>query len=196
MNLNLFIKDQIEFSKATFGEGERSGVLDHMLKEIEELREAPDDINEWIDLILLAIDGAWRSGSDQNEIVECLKAKLTINCARNWPDHTFYMASEAIQHLKPVDEGVYQIGNILRYSNGPTALMRIDSISLNHGGKGNHRYYGIHVLDGKKGVYHRDAKPASDSDLAEWRKSMIECKYRPECRENRNVVNTSKEQAS
>ncbi len=41
---------QREFSLRTFGPGERTeGVLDHIQKEIAEVRENPKDISEWID---------------------------------------------------------------------------------------------------------------------------------------------------
>ena len=54
---------QRAFSRATFGPGARTkGVLDHIRKEITEVERAPHDLSEWVDLILLSLDGAWRAG--------------------------------------------------------------------------------------------------------------------------------------
>ena len=56
---------QRAFSLETFGPGSRTkGVTDHIRKELEEVLEAPDDVEEWCDLLLLALDGAWRAGHD------------------------------------------------------------------------------------------------------------------------------------
>lgn len=55
------LERQIAFSLATFGPGERlEGVLDHLAEEIEEVAARPDDLVEWADVFLLAVDGAWR----------------------------------------------------------------------------------------------------------------------------------------
>ena len=63
------LEHQIEWSKATFGPGERRlGVREHILKEIEEIREAPNDLEEWADLFILACDGAWRHGAHPEEV--------------------------------------------------------------------------------------------------------------------------------
>ncbi|NBT32736.1 MAG: DUF550 domain-containing protein [Rhodobacteraceae bacterium] len=52
---------QMVFSRATFGPGERrEGVLDHMNKEIAEVRESKGEASEWVDLVILALDGLTR----------------------------------------------------------------------------------------------------------------------------------------
>jgi len=38
------------------------GVIDHLRKELDEVEKEPTDLLEWIDLVLLALDGAWRHG--------------------------------------------------------------------------------------------------------------------------------------
>jgi hypothetical protein len=56
-------RGQREWSEATFGPGVRTlGVTNHIRKELEEIEKDPHDLNEWTDVIILAFDGAWRSG--------------------------------------------------------------------------------------------------------------------------------------
>ncbi len=55
----------------------------------------------------------------------------------------------------------YKVGDIVRYAYGPTALMRITSISPNHGG--SIRYWGVQFYGDSMGAYEdqcRDATPA------------------------------------
>ncbi len=50
---------QREFSLRTFGPGPRTaGVIDHIRKELREIEADPLDLEEWIDVVLLAFDGA------------------------------------------------------------------------------------------------------------------------------------------
>ena len=55
---------QAEWSAATFGPGSREkGVTDHIRKELVEVADATSPAEkqkEWIDVVILALDGAWR----------------------------------------------------------------------------------------------------------------------------------------
>jgi hypothetical protein len=62
----------------------------------------------------------------------------------------------------------YAVGSILRYAAGSTALMRVTSISRDHGGRGVHRYYGDHHFGGAHGAYEYDCSLATADDLATW----------------------------
>jgi hypothetical protein len=74
------LKRQRAFSRATFGPGARTkGVLDHIRKECAEVEKAPVDLSEWVDLILLALDGAWRAGHDPAAIAEAIEIKQSKN---------------------------------------------------------------------------------------------------------------------
>ena len=85
--LREFIKRQIKWSMKTFGDGLRTqGVTGHIEKELAEIRENPMDLGEWIDVIILAFDGAWRTGHSPNEIMRALRDKQLINLKRQWPD--------------------------------------------------------------------------------------------------------------
>ena len=86
-NLMAIINRQKAFSLKTFGPGPRdAGVLDHIKKELVEIEKAPGDLEEWIDVIILALDGAWISGHSADQIVEMLNFKQMKNEKRKWPD--------------------------------------------------------------------------------------------------------------
>ena len=90
---------QREFSERTFGPGPRTeGVSDHIRKELEEIRKEPHDVKEWVDVILLAFDGAWRCGASPEEIARELEAKQSKNENRNWPDWRTADPNKAIEH--------------------------------------------------------------------------------------------------
>lgn len=99
---------QIAFSERTFGPGDRTaGVCDHIRKE---LREVQDDaaaglptLAEWVDVIILAFDGAWRSGATPEQIVQAIVAKQTKNEGRKWPDWRTADPTKAIEHDRTAD---------------------------------------------------------------------------------------------
>jgi hypothetical protein len=101
------LRRQREFSALTFGPGTRTaGVIDHIRKELREIEAAPDDISEWIDVVILALDGAWRAGFTPEGIIRALVEKQARNEARNWPDWRTAPWDKAIEHVKKDDEGV------------------------------------------------------------------------------------------
>ncbi len=90
---------QRHWSRKTFGPGARTeGVLDHISKELNEIRADPTDVGEWVDVIILAFDGAWRAGWEPQEIIDAIVAKQTKNEARTWPDWRTMSENEAIEH--------------------------------------------------------------------------------------------------
>lgn len=92
---------QIAFSQRTFGPGMRTaGVIDHIRKELIEIEEKPSDLTEWVDLILLAFDGAWRAGHTAEAIAQGINAKQTKNEARTWPDWRTAAPDKAIEHVR------------------------------------------------------------------------------------------------
>lgn len=93
------LERQRAFSEKTFGPGARTqGVIDHIRKELTEIEAAPADLKEWIDVIMLALDGAWRTGADPRAIAEALAEKLAINEQRVWPDWRTMDPNKAIEH--------------------------------------------------------------------------------------------------
>lgn len=92
---------QREFSLKTFGPGLRTGtVCDHIRKELIEVAENPTDIMEWVDVILLALDGAHRTGASPSDIARAITAKLTRNESRTWPDWRTVPEGQAIEHVR------------------------------------------------------------------------------------------------
>lgn len=90
---------QREWSGNTFGPGPRTaGVIDHIRKELREIEADPSDITEWIDVVILALDGAWRAGYQPQEIIDAMVAKQTRNEGRNWPDWRTMSPDKAIEH--------------------------------------------------------------------------------------------------
>lgn len=106
------------FSRATYGPGPRTeGVTAHIGKELVEIRKAAEDYAnsvgrdakartreelkyEWIDVLLLGLDGAWRAGFTPEEIVEALAEKQSRNELRDWPDWRTADPNKPIEHVR------------------------------------------------------------------------------------------------
>ena len=100
-----YLREQKEWSKITFGSGRRTkGLIDHIKKELVEIKNAPTDLFEWVDVIILGLDGAWRAGWSEDAIYEALWRKLTINKNREWnvPDSE----DEAVEHVRDTGKKV------------------------------------------------------------------------------------------
>ena len=85
MNLIDYLVTHIEWSKKVFGTADRAeGICKHIESELQEIRENPSDVEEWCDVIILALDGAWRQGYSPEEICAALEAKQNTNKKRTW----------------------------------------------------------------------------------------------------------------
>jgi len=95
------IDRQRAFSEKTYGPGLRTkGIVDHIRKELIEILEDPTDLKEWVDVIILAFDGAWRTGAGSQEIIDAIVAKQTKNEQRTWPDWRIADPDKAIEHTE------------------------------------------------------------------------------------------------
>ena len=163
-DLEAHLYHQIAWSRKTFGPGPRTkGVVDHIRKELCEVLKAPQDLSEWIDVIILGFDGAWRSGHSPHQIIDALVSKQEKNESREWPDWRQADPTKAIEHKRETDAPL--IGKVLRYSDGPTALFRATSYNT-------HRYYGDHILGGIQSAHEEDVRLADEDDLERWRQEM------------------------
>jgi hypothetical protein len=119
MDLRQHLGRQAAFSRATFGPGARTrGVSDHIRKELIEIQDAPTTAlrsKEWVDVVILALDGLLRSCRDQvsghstftannSEIADMacrlIREKQEQNEMRDWPDWRTADPEKAIEHIK------------------------------------------------------------------------------------------------
>lgn len=101
MNLIEHLHRQRAWSERTFGPGHRTGgVLDHIRKELKEIESEPLELSEWIDVAILAFDGAWRAGHSPEEIAAALSTKQSKNESRQWPDWRALPEDRAIEHVR------------------------------------------------------------------------------------------------
>jgi hypothetical protein len=109
MNLEQHLLRQMAFSYSTFGPGIRqASVISHIKKELIEVEKSNGDGEEWIDVIILALDGlmrhlAFSNGSKDPKLVaeavcELLVKKQTKNEARTWSDWHTVPDGKAIEH--------------------------------------------------------------------------------------------------
>lgn len=99
-----FVAGQRAFSSVAFGPHARpAGTVDHIRKELVEIEADPTDVKEWIDVAILALDGAWRAGHEPEDIERALFAKLEKNKARTWPDWRTADPTKAIEHARALD---------------------------------------------------------------------------------------------
>lgn len=95
------LEHQRDWSTATFGPGPRlKGVLDHIRKELVEIEADPTDLGEWVDVVILAFDGAWRAGWEPQQIIDAIKEKQARNELRIWPDWRTASPDHAIEHVR------------------------------------------------------------------------------------------------
>jgi hypothetical protein len=84
-----------------FGPASRTlGVLDHIRKELVEIEKAPDDLEEWIDVMTLAFSGAMRRGFTPWQIIKMLLFKMEKNENRQWPDWRLADPGKAVEHVR------------------------------------------------------------------------------------------------
>ena len=132
MDLEQHLKRQMAFSKATFGPGDRKkGVIDHIRQELDEV-SVEGDPREWVDLVLLSLDGLWRSlaykdgrrygenfrqnalyanewelSNDWDNISKIatllIEEKQSKNEQRDWPDWRTADPNKAINHDRSKD---------------------------------------------------------------------------------------------
>lgn len=105
---------QASFSAQAFGPLENQpaarqlGVLDHMRKEMVEveadLAAGRPTLGEWVDLIILATDGALHSGASPEEVCAAWLAKQVKNEGRTWPDWRTADPAKAIEHVRTEEE--------------------------------------------------------------------------------------------
>lgn len=143
------LERQRAWSEATFGPGRRTlGVIDHIKKELVEIEAEPLSL-EWVDVVILALDGAWRAGHEPQAIIDAIVAKQAKNEARKWPPPgPEDRATEHIRDDKPsaypeheklaaVKDQSQAIGEFLDWLNG-------DGVHLARWDEEWDRYFPVH----------------------------------------------------
>jgi hypothetical protein len=103
-NLVAHLHRQREWSERVLGPGERTiRLTEHIKKEIEEVRASPNDLEEWIDIAIIAFDGAWRAGYSPEQIAAALVRKQVKNEGRTWPDWRTIPPDEPLEHDRRSD---------------------------------------------------------------------------------------------
>lgn len=109
-DLDSHLTRQMVFSRATFGPGERTkAVIDHIRKELVEVEQATDRAEEWVDVVILALDGLTREVWARSGYVlpaddiafaaaRMILLKQAKNERRNWPDWRTADPEKAIEH--------------------------------------------------------------------------------------------------
>lgn len=115
MRLKQHLIRQMAFSHATFGPGQRTeGVIDHIRKELVEVEEANGESSEWVDVVILALDGLTRSLAyslddgntrrNPSEVAQMacnmIEGKQARNESRVWPDWRNAEKGRAIEHIR------------------------------------------------------------------------------------------------
>lgn len=102
LDLVKHLQKQEQWSLKTFGppDNNTAGIIDHIKKELVEVENNPEDVFEWIDIVILAFDGALRNGWKPEDVAMALKNKHEINESRKWPDWRKVEKGKAICHIK------------------------------------------------------------------------------------------------
>lgn len=104
MNLIDYLYTQRAWSVQTFGPGDRTvGLIRHILSELHEIIDAPtneDKFVEFIDVMILAFDGAMRLGATPEQVAAALQHKQRVNTLREWPDWRTAQPGQPIEHIR------------------------------------------------------------------------------------------------
>lgn len=89
----MFFNQKASWSKKEFGDS-YDGVIKHLRREVEEAAKNPSDLEEWVDVVNMAMDGAMRhAGADGEAFVAALLAKHQKNINRTWKKDSEGVAS-------------------------------------------------------------------------------------------------------
>ena len=104
-DLAMIMARQMVWSRETFGPHPRTkGTLDHIRKELKEIEADPTDLVEWIDLMILAMEGYHRHGGQPQDLPRMLREKQIKNTRRRWPDWRKVAEDVAIEHTRDGDD--------------------------------------------------------------------------------------------
>lgn len=143
-----YLHRQWAWSKETFGPALRTkGIVQHITKELREIEADPHDLAEWVDVIILAMDGFWRHGGKPEDLLPAMQAKQDKNFARTWPDWRTMGEDQAIEHDRSGEPLKLKEGSYYRSGEGkivgPMYLSR--GVWYAKGGKGDWTDTGVNL---------------------------------------------------
>ncbi len=107
MNFTNRLSRVVRWGRETHGEGDKQErLLNHIALEIEEVRESEGSPTEWVDLVILALDGLTRSYGDVTPLIAATKAAEEIerkwdkNTTRDWPDPKKHPDDKPMEHIR------------------------------------------------------------------------------------------------
>lgn len=107
MTLYEYLHRQKEWSLNTFGPGDsvekHEGLIVHICKELDEIMDDPSDTVEWIDVAILALEGALRSKDSVAEVIDEMITKQLVNENRIWPNWEEVEPGVPIEHIEEGD---------------------------------------------------------------------------------------------
>ncbi len=138
-----FLVRQSDWAERTFGPGPRTEeLLKHIEKEIIEVRDSGGVAEEWVDIALLALNGAVRSGSSPFMVLCLLLAKQDLNEQRTWPDWCLAVPGEPQEHVRDEDRTGFtddQIIEMIDPDDGSASTVR--------GGRGGRGFMSVRGPD-------------------------------------------------
>jgi dATP/dGTP pyrophosphohydrolase len=163
VNLIEQLERQRRFSERTFGPGPRTaGVVDHIRKELTEVTEAAqagdDTLPEWVDVIILGLDGAWRTGATSAQICEAIAAKQERNERRTWPDWRTAEPGKAIEHDRTAEKRP-QVGDLAWHKTSdldPRRIVRVTRVESNDPTERYLIWLYLSALDRECGPFHAE----------------------------------------
>jgi hypothetical protein len=121
-------------------------VVQHIRKELTEIEAQPTDLSEWIDVAILALDGAWRAGHSPEDIIAALVAKQAKNEARAWPDWRERSEDVAIEH----DRTSEAPAEAFTAEQWPRVIIERDGLRLQQSQPPNSFLEVVRIADGKE----------------------------------------------
>lgn len=111
LSMDSYLRRHREWSWHTFGSPEErakhfntdnpvAGVVDHIRNELKEIEKDPTDFTEWLDIIILGVDGYLRAGGSWKEFLIQLFGKQRKNFNRIWPAWRSSPPNKAIEHQR------------------------------------------------------------------------------------------------
>ena len=95
-----FLDNVSTFNNRTFGnftlEEKANSLVKHIRSECDEIEENPTDLDEWIDVVILAMDALLRKEEPEQILLRWAR-KMSNNASRDWPEPT---ADKPMFHIK------------------------------------------------------------------------------------------------